>query len=236
MSTNTLITYLGGSGGDFVARCCNGSGLLFKGQYTIEPTATIKTYENDYKDNIISTTDLISKIDNLEGPYVTTHLYKIIAELNYPVISLIIDNPKIQEKMILRQMQLQNLVLKQSGENSIFSIIKNYCLREEYTKAATLFFESSRKRWIASMQYRINNPLPGSQVVNISDIFDSSKFINIINQLPITSENHAEVSRNHEIWLDRQPDFNKNTTIDSISKKLAGMDFSSDNTYIKFNT
>lgn len=237
MSTDkTLITYLGGTGGDFIATCCNNFKSVGLRDTAIVDSSkfafTIKPYETQLKHQPEKLADLIAGFKN---PFITTHLYRSLKPLGLPVISLVVNDKDMQEVFILRQMRVQWLQLDKSTKDlSIYSVVKNYCLKGNFEKAAKFMFEFARKRWLTNQDYRLNNPLLNSTVVDVSNIFSSEGFLKIINELPITDESRVSAVDKHRIWAQKQPELSYKDTIDHMTEKLSKMDFNNPGSVVQY--
>jgi hypothetical protein len=213
---HTFISYLGGSAGDMFTASVNGI-LLDEKSYGGEPSNqhvvqnipySIKKYEHDIT---TGKNTLANIVQDLDWTYISTHLFD---ELPTNKISITVRNSDILNKIVCRQMQLQQLrIVKDSG--TFYTIIMLLCHKHQYHKAATVWFDFAKKYAHEQMQHRIS--ATGTKL-DFSELFNDT-FISAVKlqgwtvHLPI-------LEKNHKRWLQKQPAFSKDLSIYSIEQKL----------------
>jgi len=235
MSTKTLITYLGGTGGDFITQCCNNpESLEFKKNTVANKTFTIKPKEEYLKNNLDL---LIQYIEQFSVAFLSTHLYRSINKLPYQKISLIVNNNQMYETFIFRQLYLQSHKLNRSDDNSlsVFSVIQAYKKQNNIKKSAEILFNFLSSRWIKNMNFRKSNPLTDSTVVDVSDIFSLSSIDNLLVQLPIPFSKYNLIKKIHSQWVTSQPILNKDIVINKMIEKISLMNFDSTSECVRYS-
>lgn len=226
MSEKFLISYLGGSGGDFFCNSCNG---FIKKHYKISSAnrATLKKIE-DKKNKF----QIISTIKKINHRFITTHLFEEFIYGTVPVINLIFKKNEIKEKVILRQMQIQRLRLKVANNEDIFNLVKNLCMKENYVQAAKLYFEFSRTLWLKKHQTRVDNKYKTFKNLYFDELFSGNFCDSIRKQQWTVNLNFLKI--NHINWLKNNNNFTYTNTIDNMSYKFSQMSWHKDNGYVEY--
>lgn len=226
-----LITYLGGSGGDLLAGSLNNTHMdVIDNIPSNRHLYSIKYYEND----------IISKKKNLKElllsyktKFISTHLYTELEHAPNHKISLLSSVEKIQEKIILRQMQLQNLEIEIKHEQKNFCILLSLCKKKLFKKAAVFWFEFSRQIWKEKMKTRLKKQLDNSTIIYIDEIF-TTYFYNSIKEQKISFD-LGTLKENHHRWLKENDQFDYKKTISAIELKLSAMDWTQQEGIIKYS-
>lgn len=218
MTTPNLkfISYLGGSGGDWFATSLNGYKLHLDGQLQ-NVAFTLKPHEQQIQDGTVNLDQLLTTFCD---EYITTHLFDYLRHRNFSVISIVIDSPDIQSKIILRQMSLQRLGIAVNVNETFFKLIKNLCLRNKFEQAANLWFIKAKDTWQDKMKQRLNTP--GCQI-NFNQLF-TGQFVEDI-KCQGWNYNTDLLQENHRIWLEKNLNFSIDSTIQQMCKKLKTMDW-----------
>jgi hypothetical protein len=226
MSEKFLISYLGGSGGDFFCNSCNG---VYKKHYkiSIDNKATLKKIE-DKKNKF----QIISTIKRFNHKFITTHLFEEVLYCAVPVISIIFKKNEIKEKVILRQMQLKRLRLKVANNEDIFNLIKKLCINNNYNKAAKLYFEFNKDLWLKKHQTKVDNKYKTFKNLYFDELF-SSNFCDSIKKQQ-WNVNLKVLKTNHINWLKNNNNFTYTNTIDNMSYKFSQMSWHKDNGYVEY--
>jgi len=233
--SKTLITYMTGTGGDFITQCCNNpADIKFTENFLVEN----RPFSTKPKEHLLKchTNQLIDYINSIDTRYISTHLYRSAASLPYPKISLIVSDESMYETFIFRDLKTRNVRLSNSDKNlSVFSLIKFYKNKNKINKAAQLFYEFSSKSWIKKMSFRKNNSLPDSKVIDISKIFNDKGFDDLISQLPVRSELFDCARQMHSRWSSNQCKNTKDSVIEELARKIAIMDLNSSESMIYYS-
>lgn len=213
----TLVTYLGGSAGDFFAASVNGISIDLQGKQHLGGTNveySLKKFEPAIENG---TLDLPSLIDSIPWSMISTHLYEPLRGIAYPVISLIVDDDTTIKTIILRQMQFQKLKLsKDSGTFS--SLIYKLVQDNKWEKAAELWISMADRIWRQNMLTRINEPLLSACVLNFNRLFHEDFIDDLERQ---GWDRSIDLLRtNHRIWLANNLDFSTEKTLHSMIDKL----------------
>lgn len=213
---HTFISYLGGSAGDMFAASANGVlldnnsyGSANHNQHCVRNIPfSIKNYEYDIA---TGKNTLANVVQALAWNYISTHLFD---ELPSNKINITVADTNVLDKIVCRQMQLQQLrIVRDSG--TFYNIIMSLSHQQKYHKAATVWFEFAKKYAHSKMQYRISTAGPK---LDFSDLFNDT-FISAVESQGWTTHLHI-LEKNHRDWLQKQPEFNKDLAIDSIEQKL----------------
>lgn len=228
MSNKFLISYLGGSGGDFFCNSCNG--IYIKNiNLAVKNKITLKKIEN--KKNKFK---ILSTLNKTNYQFINTHLFQEILNNNIPVISLIFRKNNVMEKIILRQMQIQHLTIKINKEEYILNLIRKLCFNKEYNKAAKLYFEFSKNLWLEKHQSRVLHKNKIFKTLYFDELFSNNFCESLKNQQ--WNVNLEILKINHIHWLKKNNihNFTYNNTIDSMSYKFSQMPWNVEEGYIKY--
>lgn len=210
----TLISYLGGSGGDWFTASANGHAVnLVNGAHA--NVDSLKPHEPDIKSGRI---DIETVLGKYHSQYVSTHLFEHLAHLPHYTINVIIDNPDVQHWVVLRQMYLQRLRIMVAPHETFFVLVKNLCQKQKFEQAAHLWFVKASQAWMASMAARLHHTGPQ---LNFNCLFDVAFVRSVESQGWI--QNIKLLKQNHEIWLTKNQNFSLDATLASMTSKLTSM-------------
>lgn len=221
-----FVSYLGGSAGDMFVSSLNGNILNFKGVIASNKNS-LKPYENLIEANPAELEQVLQK---LAPGYVSTHLFSLLVEKGADVINVVITDPVIQEKIILRQMHLQRLEINVAPNETFFKIIKQRCTNQQFKSAAEVWLWFAQQRWQDAMSQRLLDPR--TRQLNFNKLFDPT-FVDSLKEQG-WQHNINILQTNHALWLEKNQNFSKEKTIESMSLKLKSMDWLQKSGIIKF--
>jgi hypothetical protein len=221
-----FVSYNGGSAGDLFVCSCNGIYIDQQPNIFVINHSSLKPYENDIKQNNISIDLAIAKTNQT---YVSTHLNQILIDQNYKVISIVIENPSVQEKIIQRQMFIQTLSIMVNPDHHWFRCVRNWCLTDKYQIAAQYWFEQARIHWLDDMTFRLQQKI---QKLNFDKLFTSEWANSLLDQG--WTHNFDTLQKNHNVWLEKNYNFSKDMAINSIAQKLKKMNWDQQSGVIKY--
>jgi hypothetical protein len=228
----TLITYLGGSGGDLLTASLNNIQLSFLEKNL--PTNRVSYSIKQHEDKIITKElDLTSLLSLYKQQFISTHLYNELDNLTNSKISLLCTDEKIIEKIILRQMQIQYLSIEINPEEKFFSIIFSLCKKQLFKQAAKIWFEMSRELWKGDMKNRLKKTLNNNTTIYIDEIFTSHFYNSILEQKKILKL--GTLKENHHRWLKKNDQYDYEKTISAMESKLSTMDWTQQKGIIKYS-
>lgn len=226
----TYVSYLGGAAGDLVTASLNGIDVALTNFGGVQnEDFSIKPYEP-----FDSLSNLVQCSNRLRQQYISTHEFAILIEHNVPVINLIVNNDRIMETMILRQMYLQNLTILVDAASDWFRIVRSLCSNGKHRYAADYWLQRASKLWRKKMRQRQTQKTD----MCCSLVMDTLFCVNFPNHCAKTQPDlDTKVFRsNHQRWLlkNYKERWTRASTIESMAQKLASMDWSQRSGLIKF--
>jgi hypothetical protein len=213
-----FVSYLGGSAGDLFVASMNNSALnLVQGAQANKNS--IKPYEKLLQKNPEKINEILSQ---LNPGYVSTHLFSQLIDQSADLVSVVVKEPEIQQKIIFRQMHLQRLRIDVAPEQSFFKIVKKLCDNHNYSAAAKTWFRMADQLWHNSMQHRLQDTRP--QQLVFDKLFNKDFAADLYRQG--WRHNIDQLQQNHQIWLEKNCSFSYLATLTSIEQKLQTMDWS----------
>lgn len=226
-----LISYLGGSGGDFFCSSCNGiiqNNNMEK--ISMDNKSSLKSLEQRGMDFVTIT----KVINGMNYKFINTHLFEEFLNSKIPLVSLIFRQDKIKEKIILRQMQLQKLKLKVAPNENVFNTLKSLCIKNKYDKAAKFYFEFSKRSWIHKHERRIFYKNKTYKNLYFDEIFSHGFCFSLMKQG--WNVNLQILKRNHIKWLKKnsKESFSYDRTIDCMAYKFSQMPWHKEQGWIEY--
>jgi len=212
----TIVSYLGGSGGDWFTASANGQNInLVNGAHP--NINTLKPHEEDIKLGLIKLENVLTYY---QKPYVSTHLFEELLHLHQPIINIVISDPYVQHIVVLRQMYLQQLRIMVNPNETFFRLVQNLCQKQKFEQAAHLWFVKAKQLWLERMNTRLSHK---TQQLNFNYLFDT-KFVDSIRSQGWT-QNISLLQQNHQLWLDKNQHFSLESTLSSMTNKLKIMNW-----------
>jgi hypothetical protein len=221
-----FVSYSGGTAGDLFVSSCNGIDIGQLPNNYVTNQSSLKPYEADIIQNQISISSAVSKI---KQTYISTHLNQSLINHHCEVIGIIVQDSDVQEKVIQRQMYFQTLSIAVNPGHHWFRFVRDWCLKNKHQTAAQYWFEQARLHWLNDMKIRLEQPI---QKLNFDKLFTSEWTDSLINQG--WKHNVDVLRKNHKIWLEKNYNFSKDLTINSIKQKLEKMDWAQTSGVIKY--
>jgi len=219
LDNRIFVSYHGGSGGDMFAASCNGLILADQDYGAGNNIAVVNTLYSikNYDDQIRNGETTLEKVcGSLPYQYISTHLFD---ELPNNRVSIVIHDSDVFDRVINRQLWLQRLrIAVDSG--TFFKLIQNLCLKEQFDKAAHVWFDFAYKRSKQDMLHRISS---AGQQLNFDNLFNPD-FANSLESQG-WAQNIKCLQQNHQHWLPKQTDFTVAQVKEQISYKLSTMDW-----------
>lgn len=212
-----FVSYLGGSGGDWFSKSLNGYAESLNGQIQ-KNDDSLKPYEFEIEN---SSVNFLKIVETFKNEYISTHLFDYLLDRKCSIISIVVDDPITQNKIILRQMSLQRLNIRVNHDQTFFKIVKNFCQKQKFEQAADIWFDMAKKLWLSQMTQRIYTP---TIQLNFNHLFDK-KFTESIRQQG-WSHNVDLIEKNHNAWLEKNQNFSIDNTLEKMTLKLTTMDWS----------
>jgi len=226
----TFVSYNGGSAGDLFVTSCNGIKLTKISGISVPTEYSLKKFERKIQDNEMSVLDAVQQLPVPPNGFVSTHLFEPIINSNWSLINIVITDPQVQEQIVIRQMKLQKLAIKVAPGESWFDIAKTLCVNEKFEKAASYWFEQSKRVWMQTMNNRVANTY--GKNINFNFLFKEN-FVSNLQQQGWTT-NIDVLAENHRRWIKKNAEFSKEETLTAIAKKLSTMDWTAESGYIDF--
>lgn len=209
----SVVSYVPGTGGDFVVNCCNHmwSSTVAQQGYVISSAST-KDQENQLNDP-----DWIKLVNDLPQSYVGTHLVDRVLRL--PVNPIWLTVPDLdQYRMWARRdfvTRYHKKMLVPHGD--LFEKIKDLVLTDQSRTAAEVYIDYVTKyNWI-QMQMRL---VQMSNKINVSQLLRHNGIDEIIDQMPQLKSVSKQCRVYHKLWLNNQIDLTESSVIDLLSAKL----------------
>ena len=226
----TFVSYNGGSAGDLFVTSCNGTKLNKISGISVPTEYSLKKFERKIQDKEMSVEDAVQQLPTPPNGFVSTHLFEPIINGNWKMINVVVTDPQVQEQIVTRQMKLQKLAIKVAPGESWFDIAKTLCVNEKFEKAASYWFEQSKRVWMQTMNNRVANTY--GKNINFNFLFKEN-FVSNLQQQGWTT-NIDVLAENHRRWIKKNSEFSKEETLTAIAKKLSTMDWTAESGYIDF--
>lgn len=220
-SHKIFISYQGGAGGDLITASLNGLQIALNARGVVpEKNFSLKSFEPF--DNL---SNLIDVAKSMPYEYLSTHEFNLLHTLNSKVINLVVTDPTVRQKIILRQMCLQNLKIYVDYDSDWFRTIKTYCKKHKYLTAAKYWFERAVCLWNSDMDSRLLIQKNHIQNVLIDTLF-AEDFPSNFNRQIMTPNKDCLVI-NHSVWLGKNHSkkWQIDTTLESMCLKLKKMNW-----------
>jgi len=225
---STVVTYLGGSAGDMFAASANGIIIDFGDSNAVSrPAYSLK----DLESLIVSgTIDLARAVNDRPFDFVTTHLYRELIPLGLPTITITISDQRTMELTVLRQMQIQTLKITAKHSDTAYRLIKNAVDRQDWPKAARIWFAMAERKWYHDHKFRLDHPLPGTKTLDFYRLYHSD-FVDTLRTQGF-GINLDILEKNHSAWLSRNLHHNRESTLASMAEKIRCMDWNQQDGYV----
>jgi hypothetical protein len=215
MAMKTVISYVSGTGGDFVINCCNHAwDLPHVDNGAVTPSASIKSLErklNDY--------DLIEAIDRMPFDYIGSH--SVDRLLRMPVRSMWLVIPVYDQ---MWAWAARDAVTRPTAKNlmgkhgSMYEQIQDLIQREKSQQAAELYLDWLHNYNWTLMQMRL---VQSSNKIDIGMLLKSGGIDSVIDQLPELESVAPQCRQYHHDWLQRQQPVNDSQwVLDCVATKL----------------
>jgi hypothetical protein len=211
-----FVSYQGGSAGDLFTASANGY-RIDSTKPLVHTSDSLKPYEKMLETGLAGIDDILTKFNN---QYISTHLVHLLVKKHF-VINVIIQQPNVQDLIVLRQMELQRLAIDVKPDQTFFKIIKNFCVKEHYAKAAEIWFLNSKNIWQQQMQHRFT--VNAAVTLDFGQLFESSFVDSLVEQGWI--HNTDLLRENHKVWLEKNQNFSFEKTVSTMADQLAAMNW-----------
>jgi hypothetical protein len=209
-----VISYVSGTGGDFLVNCCNQLWSLEMTPHgSVNNLASTKWQENQLND-----VEWLELVNNLPYSYVGTHLIDRLLRL--PVAPWWIVVPDINSYYIWARRDCvtrsYKTLLGPSGD--FFLTVKELVLTGKSKQAAENYLE-----WITNynwglMQMRL---VQNSNKIDVSGLLDKNGMDYIVDQIPQLKLFTTQCRHYHSNWLNCQIDLSESSVINLLSEKLS---------------
>jgi len=227
-NSKSIISYNGGSAGDLFTLSMNGEPLKELTLSRVVQPATLKIYEGLVQKGLPA--NLEEELNKITHNFVNTHLLDEVTDKGFDVYNIIITDPEIQLYTVYRQMQIQRLRIIVNTEHIWFNTVKNYCLNNEFDKAAEYWFENAKKLWLDRMNYRLQ--YNKAKTVNFNKLYTSDFVDDLASQH--WTHNLSILAENHKKWLAENSQFSFEKTINIMASKLKTMNWNQSDGWIEY--
>jgi hypothetical protein len=215
MAMKTVISYVSGTGGDFVVNCCNSAwNLPHVGNGAVTPSASIKQFErrlNDY--------DLVEAINNMPFEYIGSH--SIDRLLRMPLAPLWLVIP-VRDQMwtwaardALTRPTVENLM---GRHGTVYEQIQYLVQQVKLQQAAELYLEWLNDYNWTLMQMRLVQP---TNKIDVSMLLKPGGIDSLIDQMPQLQSTAEQCRQYHQSWLQHQlPLADRNWVLQCVASKL----------------
>jgi len=213
----TVISYVSGTGGDFVVNCCNAVwDLPLTDTGSVVASASIKRQERRLNDH-----DLMQVIDSMPFDYVGSH--SIDRLLHLPVRPLWLMIPDRDQ---LWTWTVRDCVTRQADNlmgrhGTVYEGIADLVHSDRAEQAAERYLD-----WL----HQFNWTLMQMRLVQLSNKVDVSRLLTVIgiqdllDQLPELQQHHSQCRQFHAAWLRHQlPVQDRRWVVTHLAKKLTQM-------------
>jgi len=209
----SVVSYVSGTGGDFVVNCCNhvwSSTMTQQG--SVIPSASTKDQENQLND-----ADWVKLVNNLPYSYVGTHLVDRLLRLPVNPIWLTVPDLDQYRMWAMRDFVTRYYKKMLVPHGDLFDKIKDLVLANQSKTAAGVYLDYVTKYNWSQMQMRL---VQMSNKINVSQLLRHNGIDEIIDQLPELKSVSKQCRVYHKVWLSNQVDLTESSVIDLLSAKL----------------
>lgn len=210
----TVISYVSGSGGDFVVNCCNQfCQLPLNLTGSVIPSATTKEFE-DHVNNI----ELIDKINSIPYQYIGSHEIDRLLKIPVGVRWLVVPSKEKYKIFSVRDAitRATDNLMDRYGKQ--YTIIHNLVTKGKISVAVECYLNCLLEYNWTTMQMRLVQP---TNKVDISNLLTPVGIEDLINQLPELKTSSKQCIEYHRLWIDNQLCLQDNDWVqDTLEKKI----------------
>jgi hypothetical protein len=209
----TVISYVSGTGGDFVVNCCNHTWNSLADKGNVIPSASIKKQEQTLGDP-----ELLAHINELPYNYIGSH--GIDRLLHMPVRVIWLTVPQREQ---LWTWTVRDCVTRQASRlmgryGTVYEQIQHLVQSEKSQQAAEMYLDWLNNYNWTLMQMRLVQP---TNKIDIAQLLQPSGIDSLIDQLPELQPTADQCRQYHTTWLaQQQPLTNTDWVLNCVAAKL----------------
>lgn len=209
----TVISYVAGTGGDFIVNCCNHAwALSVTPSGAIIPSASIKHAEIQFGNN-----ELLQEIERLPYNYVGSHSIDRLLTMKVRSLWLVIPDNSNFKTWVARDAITKNINLI-APHGTFYDSIVGLVNAGQKHRAAEIFLDWLYNYNWTSMQMRL---VQTTNKIDISKLLIKNGIDSIIDQMPELEPVADQCRVYHRYWLSKQAPFaDTNWVVDYIANKL----------------
>lgn len=209
----TVISYVSGTGGDFVVNCCNGAWNSLGQQGNVIPSASIKRQELTLGDP-----ELMAYIDELPYNYIGSHSIDRLLRMPVRTVWLVIPNPDQLWVWTARDCVTRQASRLMGRHGTVYEQIQYLVQDEKSQQAAKMYLDWLNNYNWTLMQMRLVQP---TNKIDITQLLQPSGIDSLIDQLPELQPTADQCRQYHTTWLaQQQPLTNTDWVLNCVAAKL----------------
>jgi hypothetical protein len=214
MAMKTVISYVSGTGGDFVVNCCNQAwNQAYTDTGSVVPTASIKHHERQLNDH-----DLVVTIDNMRFDYVGSHSVDRLLHLPVRALWLVIPVREQLWTWTARDCVTRKSHNLMGKHGAVYHQVQELVLTNQSQQAAEFYLSWLNDYNWTLMQMRIVQP---DNKIDVRLLLQPGGIDSVIEQLPELHSTAEQCQQYHKLWLQRQhPLTNRDWVLDCVATKL----------------
>lgn len=207
------VSYVAGTGGDFVVNCCNHvwtEKINETGRVTA--SASTKIQENNLNDS-----DWMQLVDQLPFSYVGTHQVDKLLRLPVNSIWLVVPDFNSYQIWARRDCVTRHYKKLLGKSGNFFNTIQELILSQQSKEAAELYLNwITEYNWV-QMKMRLAQQ---ANKIDTSYLLTPNGIDSIVDQLPQLNSVIDQCRQYHSFWLSCQHDLSEESTVRVLADKL----------------
>lgn len=213
----TVISYVGGTAGDFVVNCCNTQWTAdFNDTGTVKPSSSVKHHESRMTDQ-----QIFEHIESLPFDYVGSHSVDKWLYMPVRAVWLTVCDQEHMQIWTARDAVTRDPTQLMGRHGTVYEGIADLVHSDRAEQAAELYLD-----WL----HQFNWTLMQMRLVQLSNKVDVSRLLTVIgiqdllDQLPELQQHHSQCQQFHAAWLKHQlPVQDRRWVVTHLAKKLTQM-------------
>jgi hypothetical protein len=214
MAMKTVISYVSGTGGDFVVNCCNSAwNLPHVGNGAVTPSASIKSLERRLNDH-----DLIEAINCMPFEYIGSHSVDRLLHLPVRALWLVIPVREQLWTWTARDCVTRKSHNLMGKHGAVYHQVQELVLTNQSQQAAEFYLSWLNDYNWTLMQMRIVQP---DNKIDVRLLLQPGGIDSVIEQLPELHSTAEQCRQNHKLWLQQQqPLADRDWVLQCVASKL----------------
>lgn len=213
MAIKTVISYVSGTGGDFVVNCCNQVWNTIADQGHVIPSSSIKRQEL-----VLGDQDLVDHINSLPQPYVGSHSIDRLLRMPVNVVWLTVPDQSAFKLWVARDAVLRHHSRLLGRHGNVYETVSKLIAHGQQLQAAKLYLKWLEQYNWTLMQMRLVQP---TNQIDISRLLEPNGIDSVCSQIPDMMSNFDQCRYYHDLWLQQQlPYQDQHWVLNCVGTKL----------------